>query len=213
MASTLALLALASGAAHIYCEFKPPLRGRYLFKPLTLGLLMLLVWQAQGLGLLFYGLLFCWLGDVALMMPSRSDRWFLAGLVAFLIGHLMYLALMWGGIGFAPLFAWSLLVGVAAVACWQIVLPAKKLAPAVVAYITAILLMVAAAWGEVVSGALPVIVLYGAALFALSDFLLGYNRFNRPLPLSQIWVLGTYYIAQVLIVSGHLSTGVINAAS
>ena len=44
----------------------------------------------------------------------------------------------------------------------------------------------------------------GAGLFMLSDALLATNRFVMPLPLSQVWVLGTYYAAQWLIVAGVL---------
>ena len=39
----------------------------------------------------------------------------------------------------------------------------------------------------------------------LSDSLLATNRFVTPLPGSQVWVLGTYYAAQALIVSGWLA--------
>jgi hypothetical protein len=44
----------------------------------------------------------------------------------------------------------------------------------------------------------------GAGFFMLSDTLLAINRFVSPLPMSQVWVLSTYYAAQVLIVGGML---------
>jgi len=40
----------------------------------------------------------------------------------------------------------------------------------------------------------------GAGCFMLSDALLATNKFAQPLPMAQLWVLGTYYIAQILIV-------------
>jgi len=40
----------------------------------------------------------------------------------------------------------------------------------------------------------------GAVFFMLSDSLLAINRFVTPLPLSGLWVLSTYYTAQILIV-------------
>ena len=40
----------------------------------------------------------------------------------------------------------------------------------------------------------------------LSDATLATNRFVQPLPLAQLWVLVTYYVAQVLIVAGMLET-------
>ncbi|HQD15511.1 MAG TPA: lysoplasmalogenase, partial [Ottowia sp.] len=39
----------------------------------------------------------------------------------------------------------------------------------------------------------------GAGLFMLSDSLLATNRFVQPLPLAPLWVLGSYFIAQILI--------------
>ena len=44
----------------------------------------------------------------------------------------------------------------------------------------------------------------GAGCFMLSDALLATDRFVTPLPMSPLWVLSTYYAAQVLIVSGWL---------
>jgi uncharacterized membrane protein YhhN len=44
----------------------------------------------------------------------------------------------------------------------------------------------------------------GAGFFMLSDSLLATNKFVSPLPMPQVWVLGTYYAAQVLIVAGML---------
>ena len=50
----------------------------------------------------------------------------------------------------------------------------------------------------------PVLVAIGTGFFMLSDALLATHRFVSPLPMSQVWVLGTYYAAQVLIVMGVL---------
>ncbi len=38
----------------------------------------------------------------------------------------------------------------------------------------------------------------------LSDTLLAINKFVSPLPMSQVWVLSTYYAAQILIVRNML---------
>jgi alkylglycerol monooxygenase len=47
----------------------------------------------------------------------------------------------------------------------------------------------------------------GAGFFMLSDTLLAINKFVLPLPMPQVWVLSTYYAAQVLIVAGMLRGG------
>lgn len=41
----------------------------------------------------------------------------------------------------------------------------------------------------------------------VSDALLAINRFVLPLPASALWVLGSYYAAQCLLVMGLLRTG------
>ncbi|KAJ3029790.1 UNVERIFIED_CONTAM: hypothetical protein HDU68_011111 [Siphonaria sp. JEL0065] len=41
--------------------------------------------------------------------------------------------------------------------------------------------------------------LAGAILFVASDFLLGYNKFVEPLPQGQVWIMITYYAAQIAI--------------
>jgi len=46
----------------------------------------------------------------------------------------------------------------------------------------------------------------------LSDALLATDRFVTPLPLAPVWVLSTYYAAQMLIVSGWLAREAPNKA-
>ena len=46
---------------------------------------------------------------------------------------------------------------------------------------------------------------WGAVAFMCSDALLGINRFVTPLPLSPVWVLSTYYLAQALIIFNVLT--------
>jgi alkylglycerol monooxygenase len=43
-------------------------------------------------------------------------------------------------------------------------------------------------------------VAWGACVFMLSDSLIAVNRFVQPLPLVSLWVLTSYYAAQILIV-------------
>ncbi len=73
---------------------------------------------------------------------------------------------------------------------------------AVAAYVVVIALMAAQAIGRTVvlreRAAWGVAV--GAGFFMLSDSLLATNRFAYPLPMAQLWVLSTYYLAQILIV-------------
>ena len=133
-------------------------------------------------------------GDVFLMFEGL----FLPGLVAFLLAHLAYLALFLRGLPWLPSRAAALAVALIGAAMyvflWRGGLPAALRLPASG-------LMVAQAVGRALrlrDGAAWRVAL-GAGLFMLSDSLLATNRFVQPLPLAPLWVLGSYFIAQLLI--------------
>ncbi|MDO9134440.1 lysoplasmalogenase family protein [Hydrogenophaga sp.] len=183
------------------------------FKPLTMLVAMAVVlghvrgWgdlQRSG-GLLLGALALSLAGDAFLMFPG----YFIPGLVAFLLAHLAYIALFRQGV---PWFssrralAATLGVGVAMYTfLWQGGLPTALRAP-VAAYVLVIALMAAQAVGRatVQRNAAAVGVAVGAVFFMLSDTLLAINKFVSPLPMSQVWVLSTYYAAQILIVRNML---------
>lgn len=140
-------------------------------------------------------------GDVALMFPG----YFIPGLLAFLLAHLCYIALLKQGLPWFPsqraLIA-TLGFGAAMYAVlWTGGLPPALRAP-VAAYVVVIALMAAQAIGRAVRLRDPAAwgVAIGACFFMLSDTLLALNKFVAPLPLAPLWVLGSYYIAQILIV-------------
>jgi alkylglycerol monooxygenase len=189
----------------------------WLFKPLTMVIALVLVaaraypTSAGGrLGLKNMGLLAAALGgslagDVFLMFPG----YFIPGLVSFLVAHLFYLALFRQGQRWFPhrrALGATLGVAVAMYAfLWAGGLPAALRGP-VAAYVLVIALMAAQAIGRasVLRDGASVLVAVGAVSFMLSDSLLATNRFVQPLPWAQVWVLGTYYAAQALIVAGVL---------
>lgn len=140
-------------------------------------------------------------GDVALMFPG----YFIPGLVAFLLAHLSYIALLkQGQAWFASRRALIATLGFGAAmyaVLWVGGLPPALRAP-VAAYVVVITLMAAQAIGRAVVLRDPAAwgVAIGAGFFMLSDTLLALNRFVAPLPLAPLWVLGSYYAAQILIV-------------
>ena len=155
-------------------------------------------------GLLLAGLVASLAGDVLLM---GSAALFVPGLICFLLAHLAYIALFRIGVGMFPrraVLAATLLIGAGMYAfLWQGGLPPALRIPVGV-YVVVIACMAAQAIGRaaVLRAADPsaVWVAVGACFFMLSDALLATNRFVAPLPLAQLWVLATYYAAQVLIV-------------
>ncbi|MDW5445102.1 lysoplasmalogenase family protein [Polaromonas sp. SM01] len=178
-------------------------------KPLTLLLAMVLVaararpFWARGRfdAYLLAALAASLAGDVLLMVPG----YFIPGLLAFLVAHLFYIALLRQGVAWFPSrrTLWlTLATGLAMYAfLWPSLSPVLK--GAVAAYVLVITLMAAQAIGRalVLRDKASVAVAVGAGFFMLSDALLATNRFVQPLPLAQLWVLGTYYVAQILIAS------------
>lgn len=138
-------------------------------------------------------------GDVFLL---GDDRWFIAGLAAFLGGHLTYI----GGFVAADEWRWwtllpvgVLLVAVAATVGRRIVGGAARhrrgLAVPVAAYLVVISSMTVAA---VAAGNVWAIV--GALLFLASDSILGWRQFVAPRPWMALAIMVTYHLAQTFLV-------------
>jgi alkylglycerol monooxygenase len=178
------------------------------FKPLALCLALVFVAarareiRARGPFdlLLLAGLTFSLAGDVFLMFPG----FFIPGLLSFLVAHLFYIALFKTGLPWFPsrrALATTLGIGALMYAfLFNGLSPVLRIA--VAAYVVVIALMAAQAIGRasVLRDKAALGVAIGAGFFMLSDALLATNRFATPLPMAQLWVLSTYYLAQILIV-------------
>ena len=186
------------------------LDGYMVFKPLTMVIAIVFVAaRAYSTGargrfdaLLLAALVFSLVGDVFLMLPGN---YFIPGLASFLVAHIFYIALFRQGQGWFP--SKRALVGVLAVgaAMYGIVwggLNDPVLKMAVAAYVTVISLMAAQAIGRATTtdDAASRWVAVGACVFMVSDSLIAINKFVTPVALSSLWILATYYCAQMLIV-------------
>ncbi len=182
------------------------------FKPLALLLAIALVaGRARSGGAigrpaiaLLLGLACSLAGDVLLMFPG----FFVPGLVAFLAAHLSYIALFKQGLPWFPshraLLA-TLGLGLAMYAfLFNSLSPVLRVA--VGAYVVVISLMAAQAVGRatLLRDRASLAVAIGAGCFMLSDSLLATNKFAFALPLAQVWVLASYYVAQILIARNTL---------
>ena len=160
--------------------------------------------KAQGL------LLLALVGSLAGDLFLLREDWFVPGLASFLVAHLAYIALFARGqrwLAWRGALAATLALGGAMYALlWQAHLPAPLRLPVAV-YVTVIALMAAQALsrarerGDRASRAVAL----GACIFLCSDAILATNRFVAPLPLAQLWVLLTYYGAQLLIACGMVA--------
>ena len=185
------------------------LGGYMVFKPMVMCLAMFFVatraYSTRAITrfdvLLLLALVFSLGGDVFLMLPGN---YFIPGLASFLVAHIFYIALFRQGQPWFP--SKRALLGVLAVGAvmYSIVwggLTDPVLKIAVAAYVTVISLMAAQAIGR--AGALDDAaarrVALGACIFMVSDSLIAINKFIVPLELASLWILATYYAAQVLI--------------
>jgi uncharacterized membrane protein YhhN len=157
---------------------------------------------------LFVAVVLCLGGDVALL--DRSEERFLVGLAAFAVGHVAYIAtallvgVSWPRLAAAfPVLA--VLLGFQAATR---ILPGARgrggtpLLVAVAAYSLIISAMVVTAFGTAswLAGA-------GAALFALSDALIAYDRFVRPVERADLPIMMTYHSGQLLLIGGLIAAG------
>lgn len=177
----------------------------YVFKPLTIALIIALAWTHGSatpdryFWLIMAGLVFSAAGDVFLMLPR--DR-FVPGLVSFLIAHLLYIAAFSepAGLFAAPLLALPFLAG-AGIMLWVLLPKTGTLKIPVIVYALALAMMgwqSATRW-QALSDTASLYAMLGAILFMISDALLAFNRFAKPFRAAEALLLTTYFAAQTLI--------------
>ncbi|MBK6530584.1 MAG: lysoplasmalogenase [Deltaproteobacteria bacterium] len=145
------------------------------------------------------GLAFSWWGDVLLI--SRAKRVFLAGLVAFLLGHVAYsVAFARRGVSVgATALALLLLLGpLVLVGRWLLPSVEARMRAPVLAYMAVITVMVALAVGTVAAHGEPW-VLVGAVAFYLSDLSVARDRFIAPGWNNKLWGWPLYFGAQLVL--------------
>jgi uncharacterized membrane protein YhhN len=149
---------------------------------------------------LLVGMACCWCGD--LLLVSRKNRpLFLAGLVAFLSGHIFYTAAFvvrdlnnaatLAGFILMLIFAWN-------VSSWLRPNLDRDMRVAVHVYIAVISIMMMAAIGSFIART-HLALLFGAALFVISDLAVARNRFIQPAFINRAWGLPVYFAAQFLL--------------
>lgn len=191
-------------------------RLEYFAKPVTMFLLFAWLVKTGGLdgALLWFGVgvLFSLAGDIFLMF---SDRYFLYGLVAFLLAHVAYLigfntpfpqaAATWG-IGIA------IVLGLTALRVTRRITAAirskgqNRLVAPVALYSTVITLMLLSAlltlfrpdWASTPA----LLVSLGAFLFYLSDLILAWNKFVTPIKNGRLVNIAIYHLGQIALVAG-----------
>ena len=213
----LLILSFACALLHWYSRPTNHQKIEYFAKPATM--VFLIIWfiiQAHPdwswLSLFVtLGLTFSLAGDIFLMLPSK---WFLAGLIAFLLGHIAYICgLNLDGIGFY--WQYLLFAAVILAVATPIFLRLRKALVAkqnerlvipVMMYVIVISIMVFSASTNLFkpewSNQAGLLVTVGATLFFISDALLAWNRFVKPLPQGRLISIVPYHLAQYFIAFG-----------
>ena len=183
------------------------------FKPSEMGWLLLL-----ALG-------FDFLGDILLLIPDSCFKW---GLGAFLLGHITYLWMDYslisrsvdmGQVEPVSRGAWAMMavtLGLGLLFFYGVIIremkkPQPGLFLRVALYVYAFCLTSVMMAGYLIAvilanGSLLIWALaLGGTLFFISDFILAFNRFVRPVRFAHLWIMTTYHLAQLFLVVGFLS--------
>ncbi|MCD0473912.1 lysoplasmalogenase [Flavobacterium sp. EDS] len=184
------------------------------------GLLIPILWLAVYFSedfpskkILLGALLFSWIGDVILLFANISEIYFILGLVAFLISHVIYIILFnkqnkpdvpknkgvfFIGLGFILVYLTTMLT---------VLLPKLgDLQLPVIVYALTISTMLLYAFSGYLIWEKPAntYIFIGAIVFVLSDSILAMDKFYEPIYKNSFFIMLTYLMAQYLIVIGIL---------
>lgn len=183
----------------------------YLLKPATMAVLVAAAAVAD-LGpekpWVVAALVFGLLGDIGLMLSSGpADPPFLAGLGAFLVGHVCYLVAFAGvGLNGLAIFAGLLVVsGIAGLTLPAVLRGAARSAGRLFAGIVAGYAATLAAMTVLGVGTAIVATAVGAVAFLCSDTLIARDRFVAPVRHGNVLIILTYHLAQFLILIGLIA--------
>lgn len=187
---------------------------RYVTKPLLMPLLIIhFIFSTNNVvsstkKWMILALVFSWLGDVLLMFESLNSKFFMFGLVAFLVAHIFYIVLF-DQIRARENFKQSLLP-LLPIAIYYILL-ISLLQPglgemrkpvSIYGLIISIMLSFAIDLWRLKDRVASFLMIFGAILFIISDSSLAMNKFYKHFEYAGIVVMVTYGIAQLLITLG-----------
>ena len=210
-------IALVIAAINWLAVAKKWVKIKYITKPaVPMALICWLILNGGIQGQLIYfviGLIFSLIGDIFLMLPNKK---FIAGLVSFLFAHIAFIQGFSSGI---PKFSAAglillILVALNAFEVFRRISNGLRsrgqdalISPVLIYTIVISLMLVSALLTMVAPNSewnpFPsLMVSFGALLFALSDSLLGWNKFVNPIIYGTIIVIVTYHLALITITLG-----------
>lgn len=189
-----------SALAYLAVIHKLPFKGDFALKAipaLTLAVASICFIPGIHGKLLCAGFVLSAMGDISLSF--EGEKFFIGGLVSFLLAHVVYIVTFANGSEWTMGNAW--LLGVLAVfgVVMVVVLTPHlgEMKIPVYVYISVILTMDVMA--VLRGGPSAWILIAGALTFTVSDTCLALDKFRKPIPRAKYWVMSTYYAGQALI--------------
>ena len=152
---------------------------------------------------LFVGLIFCLVGDVCLALPQKKA--FMGGLVAFLVGHVLYI---FSFSSLIPISYWIstglfIVFGASALTFFWLHPHLKSMLIPVLIYILVITLMASGAWAVFGKSSFQIsgraLILTGALCFYVSDLFVARHRFIKEEYRNRLLGLPLYYTGQFML--------------
>ncbi|MGQ9855184.1 MAG: lysoplasmalogenase [Fervidobacterium sp.] len=139
--------------------------------------------------LLSLGVLFGVLGDFFM----EFEKFFLYGMLSFLVGHVFYIFSFHSNGGFPNVLILVFVLGIGVAYYFFIQNKLGKDKIPVLIYVIVISTMLA------FSSSMSRLTFFGASLFFVSDVILAYDKYVKSIPLRDFLILSTYFSGQVLI--------------
>ncbi len=212
----------------LFAEWRQSVIGKWMTKPVaSAGFIWLAVqvgaWYSPWGKAVLAALVLSWLGDV-LLIP-KSKRAFLAGLGAFLLGHVAFVvAFLVRGVDWRVTVGLMLPLAIVGTLVLRWLKPhvSDRMWTPVIAYVVVITAMVATAFGTAAVGDfagsqhLPQgfvqlggpasNIAIGATMFWLSDLCVARNRFIKPGLPNRLLGLPLYYVAQLMLAAAAVAS-------
>jgi uncharacterized membrane protein YhhN len=188
----------------------------WFMKPFLIPFLLLTVYFQESFpskNILLAALTFSWIGDIILLYADKAEIYFILGLIAFLISHLVYIVLFNKQLKITrrknKAIYW---IGTTSIIVYLLVMLAVlfpklgelKIPVFVYAMVISTMLLFAFKgyfiWEEPANN----YILFGALFFVSSDSILAFNKFYEPVMWGSFFIMATYLLAQYLIVIGIL---------
>jgi len=188
----------------LWAEYRRSQGGKWLFKPVAAASF---VYAALALGAhthsygqwVVVALILSLIGDI-LLIPAAVGGAFLAGLGAFLLGHLGFvIAFLVRGVDWTWTWVCGVFFSLVGVGVYRWLAPdvSRAMKAPVIAYIFVITMMIATSIGTAIhhtSGVIPV----AATLFWLSDISVARGRFKDSGFTNRLWGIPFYFGAQII---------------